>query len=80
MNKKSNKFALDKSSLELFLAAQASKYKKIAYFASTKYNFDDIKKRLHKANPYLKVVEFPSFDCFFFFQTFRLLIKTNLIE
>ena len=66
MNKKSNKFALDKSSLELFLAAQALKYKKIAYFASTKYNFDDIKKRLHKANPYLKVVEFPSFDCFFF--------------
>ena len=66
MDKKSNKFALDKSSLELFLASQATKYKKIAYFSSVEYDFDDIKKRLLKINSKLNVLEFPSFDCFFF--------------
>ena len=66
MNKRSNEFGLDKSSLELFLVAQASKYKKIAYFSNVEYDFDDIKKRIFKINPDLNVVEFPCFDCFFF--------------
>ena len=66
MNKNSNKFALDKSSLELFLAAQSTKYKNIAYFSSIEYDFDDIKKKLLTINPQLNVLEFPSFDCFFF--------------
>ena len=66
MNKKSNEFELDKSSLELFLADQALKYKKIAYFSNVDYDFDDIKKRIFKINPDLNVVEFPCFDCFFF--------------
>ena len=66
MNKSSHKFALDKSSLELFLAAQSSKYKKIAYFSSVEYDFDDIKNKLLKINPKLNVLEFPSFDCLFF--------------
>ena len=66
MNKISNKFALDKSSLEFFLAAQLTKYKKIAYFSSIDYDFDDIKNKLLKINPKLNVIEFPSFDCFFF--------------
>ena len=66
MNKISNKFALDKSSLEFFLAAQCTKYNKIAYFSSIDYDFDDIKYKLLKINPKLNVIEFPSFDCFFF--------------
>ena len=66
MNKKSNEFELDKSSLELFLADQALKYKKIAYFSNVDYDFDEIKKRIFKINPDLNVVEFPCFDCFFF--------------
>ena len=66
MNRNSNKFALDKSSLELFLVANASRYKKIAYFYNIEYDFEDIKKRLLKINPKLNVLEFPNFDCFFF--------------
>ena len=66
MNKSFNKFALDKSSLEFFLAAQCSKYNKIAYFTSIEYDFDDLKNKLLKINPKLNVIEFPSFDCLFF--------------
>ena len=66
MNKSSNKFVLDKSSLEFFLAAQSSKYNKIVYFLSIEYDFDDIKNKLIKINPKLNVIEFPSFDCLFF--------------
>ena len=66
MNKSSNKFVLDKSSLEFFLAAQSSKYNKIVYFSSIEYDFDDIKNKLIKINPKLNVIEFPSFDCLFF--------------
>ena len=66
MHKISHKFTLDKSSLELFLASQSSKYKKIAYFSSIEYDFDEIKNKLLKINPKLNVIEFPSFDCLFF--------------
>ena len=58
MNKSSNKFALDKSSLEFFLAAQSNKYKKIVYFSSIEYDFDDIKNKLLKINPKLKKLIF----------------------
>ena len=62
MNKSSNKFALDKSSLELFLAAQSSKYNKIAYFSSIEYDFDDIKNKLLKINPKLNDQEFKELE------------------
>ena len=79
MNKSSNKFALDKSSLEFFLAAQASKYKKIAYFSTIEYDFDDIKNKLLKINPKLNVIEFPVLIVYFS-QIFHQQIKISLIE
>ena len=66
MHKISNKFTLDKSSLEFFLASQSTNHNKVAYFSSIEYDFDDIKNKLFKINPKLNVIEFPSFDCFFF--------------
>ena len=59
-------FSLDAPSLEFFLSIQASRYGKVAYFASEEYDLKVVKKNLLKINPELNIIKFPSFDCFFF--------------
>ena len=64
--KSTQKFILNDSSLELFLATLVLKHKKIAYFSNELLNIELFRRNISRINSSIKVLEFPDFDCNFF--------------
>ena len=64
--KSPQKFILNDSSLELFLATFVLKHKKIAYFSNEGIDIELFRRNISRINSSIKILEFPDFDCHYF--------------
>ena len=64
--KSPQRFILNDSSLELFLATFVLKHKKIAYFSNKGIDIELFRRNISRINSSIKILEFPDFDCHFF--------------